>query len=96
MPEYRITDGNATEEHDFRGAVEAIQNWWSFLVDEERLEQLPSFPPVDNYESLQEYANEVTGRVAVALGYEPFYAHTSYYVTAAAEAGMHLTIEEIA
>lgn len=90
-----VTDGVAYKRYDTPGeAARAIRNWFDYLVEDGRLENLPELREPEAEEDLQDYADYVCEQVAEALGYRPWHGHGNYVVPAAAEAGLHLRIKE--
>jgi len=90
-----ISDTGASREASSREeAAEIIREWYGHLVEQEKLDELPPFRPLEEGEELQEYADYVCDTVATALGYKPWVGHGNYYVSAASEAGLRLEVIE--
>lgn len=96
--EFVVSDGNARETYASEDDAEtAIREWWTdagavsdaaaVWLDSDEADRRDG-------ESLQDYADRICQRVAEANGGKDFYGHGNYHVSAAAEAGMSLTVTE--
>lgn len=92
---YRITDGNATEyAADLSEAESIIEDWYDYLVDDGKLDEIPS-PGLDasDLSALSQSVRAWENRIAEAMGEQDFAGHGNYFVAAADRAGLNLRIE---
>lgn len=103
MALYSVNDGNAYESADsWAELVEQLQEWFDFLVvvpadaPEALAEAVHSLDlakiAAGDLEGLQGALNEWQERIAEAMGYRSWAGHGNYYVSAAAAAGLSLTV----
>lgn len=91
---YRLSDGSVIEyAATLEEAAGLAEDWYDYLLSDGRIEELP-MPNLEAKNlnelcsSIQSWENEI----AEAMGKKSFAGHGSYYVTAAAAAGMNLSI----
>lgn len=91
---YEISGSGGREYAETLGqAAEICEDWYDFLVEEKRLEEVPA-PDLDHssLESLLRSIGKWEQQIAEALGAENFSGHGSYFVSAADRAGLDLTV----